>query len=308
MSTVYRPTVLCSTCGDPLTVDELRAMLADTDFVEHGDRGHLGGFEPTPRNYRMARYLTRTTRRERLERKAEKRREWSDGRAAKADAAQARVHEIADRIPFGQPILVGHHSERHHRRDIARIEAGMAATVEHARKADEHASKADGLEAQLSGAIYSDDVDAVERLEEKLSGLEAERERIKTYNAARRRRKAEAPEWMQEDAEAAGLSERELRGLLDTIRVQPYACPLGQFPRYRLENLGGNITRQRKRLEELRRAREIVAAGGRGRGRAMVSRFASDCAECGGRIEKGAEIVYYRFTREAVHADCVEGV
>jgi hypothetical protein len=33
-------------------------------------------------------------------------------------------------IPFGQPILVGHHSEGRARRDQGRIESGMRAGVE----------------------------------------------------------------------------------------------------------------------------------------------------------------------------------
>lgn len=40
----------------------------------------------------------------------------------KADAALARADGIGSLIPMGQPILVGHHSERRHRRDLARID------------------------------------------------------------------------------------------------------------------------------------------------------------------------------------------
>jgi hypothetical protein len=39
-------------------------------------------------------------------------------------------------IPFGQPILVGHHSEKRHRRDLARIDSGMSKGFEEGRKAD----------------------------------------------------------------------------------------------------------------------------------------------------------------------------
>ena len=65
------------------------------------------------------------TRRERLERKLEKRADWAgkakDRSAAAFDAAGKR----AEGIPFGQPILVGHHSERRDRNYRARIAAGM---------------------------------------------------------------------------------------------------------------------------------------------------------------------------------------
>lgn len=49
----------------------------------------------------------------------------------KRDAEQARqaVSRIADGIPLGQPILIGHHSERHARRDAEKIQNGMRRTV-----------------------------------------------------------------------------------------------------------------------------------------------------------------------------------
>jgi len=47
-----------------------------------------------------------------------------------ADSAAAqRAATAADGVPFGQPILIGHHSERHACRDQRRIEAGMRRSV-----------------------------------------------------------------------------------------------------------------------------------------------------------------------------------
>ena len=66
------------------------------------------------------------TRRERLERKLEKRLEWAEGRNRKANAAFDAAHRAVAGIPFGQPILVGHHSERRHRRDLARHDSAMS--------------------------------------------------------------------------------------------------------------------------------------------------------------------------------------
>lgn len=66
---------------------------------------------------------------ERAEERAERFDGYSENRAK--DAAQAReaVARIADGIPLGQPILIGHHSERHARRDAERIENGMRKAV-----------------------------------------------------------------------------------------------------------------------------------------------------------------------------------
>ena len=65
--------------------------------------------------------------------RAEERSEWfteySEHRAEDADRAQKAVAAIAGGTPFGQPILIGHHSERRVRKDAQRIEAGMRRAV-----------------------------------------------------------------------------------------------------------------------------------------------------------------------------------
>lgn len=66
---------------------------------------------------------------ERAEERAERFEEYSDKREQDANRAHAAVAAIADNIPLGQPILVGHHSERHARKDAERIENGMRRAV-----------------------------------------------------------------------------------------------------------------------------------------------------------------------------------
>lgn len=55
-------------------------------------------------------------------------------RAAKAShratGLRDRSRAIGEHIPMGQPILVGHHSERRHRRDVARMNAMESKIVE----------------------------------------------------------------------------------------------------------------------------------------------------------------------------------
>lgn len=63
---------------------------------------------------------------------------------------QQRLHaarSIGDRIPFGQPILVGHHSERGHRRAIERIDANYRAGFAAYDYAEHLAGRADGASA-----------------------------------------------------------------------------------------------------------------------------------------------------------------
>lgn len=66
---------------------------------------------------------------ERAEQRAERFENYQGKRASEADRARAAVSAIAEHIPFGQPILIGHHSERRARRDAQRIEDGMRRAV-----------------------------------------------------------------------------------------------------------------------------------------------------------------------------------
>ena len=67
---------------------------------------------------------------ERQEERAERFEDYHDNRTKDAERAHKAVSAIADSIPLGQPILIGHHSERHARRDAKRIESGMRKAVQ----------------------------------------------------------------------------------------------------------------------------------------------------------------------------------
>lgn len=62
---------------------------------------------------------------ERAEERAERFTTYSESRQSEGDAAHDAVSAIVNGIPLGQPILVGHHSEKRARRDAERIENGM---------------------------------------------------------------------------------------------------------------------------------------------------------------------------------------
>jgi protein-L-isoaspartate O-methyltransferase len=66
---------------------------------------------------------------ERAEERAERFDDYSGKRAREANRAHESVSAIADNIPLGQPILIGHHSEKRARKDAARIENGMRRAV-----------------------------------------------------------------------------------------------------------------------------------------------------------------------------------
>ncbi|WP_328434553.1 DUF3560 domain-containing protein [Streptomyces sp. NBC_00425] len=82
---------------------------------------------------------------ERMERAAERAERYADraGRAAAtSDARWEAAHRISDGIPMGQPILVGHHSERRARRDVDRMHGHMAASIDAGKKASYYADRA----------------------------------------------------------------------------------------------------------------------------------------------------------------------
>lgn len=202
------------------------------------------------------------TYRKRREARAERLRDRADNHEQQADADLSRAHYMADAIPFGQPILAGHHSERRDRNYRDRIDRTTGRGVDHARKADEMRSRADTIDSQLEHGIYSDDPDAIERLEERIAILEAQRQRIKAYNAScRKAAKTGAV------GDLLLLDEKE-RADVDTLaRVAPYQLGPGRaLPGYKLSNLGGNIKRNRDRLAELRdraaRSKASADAGG----------------------------------------------
>ncbi len=178
------------------------------------------------------------TYRERREARVERLRGWAEGREAKAAAAFGKAHMMGDAIPFGQPILG--RADRNYR---DRIDGNMRRGVESARMAERHSERADNIEAAAARAIYSDDTDAVERLAERIALLEAERDRIKAYNASCR--KGSPDPTLLDEAQRASLavSWQYQRAYMERKR--------GQFPAYALSNLNGNIGRQRKRLEAL---------------------------------------------------------
>ncbi|UAN65826.1 DUF3560 domain-containing protein [Serratia sp. JSRIV006] len=66
---------------------------------------------------------------ERQEERAERFSGYSDKRASESGQTLSHVDKLAAAVPFGQPILVGHHSERKARRHAQKIENGMQKAV-----------------------------------------------------------------------------------------------------------------------------------------------------------------------------------
>lgn len=108
---------------------------------------------------------------------------------AAADKAQAeartnsrQANEMASVIPFGQPILCGHHSETRDRNYRSRIDNKYRKGYELAKRAEELRSRAASI--ANNAAIYSDDPAAPDKLAAKVAELEAKQARMKATNKA----------------------------------------------------------------------------------------------------------------------------
>jgi predicted RNA methylase len=187
--------------------------------------------------------IGRTDYQERREAKIERLRNRAASKAQEARATGERAHKIADMIPFGEPIKIGHHSEGRHRRDIGRINSLTGKAIEASEAAQSLAARADA--AEENKAISSDDPEALDRLKVKLASIEAERAKCVAINKAIRAAKGDKVKAVA-NLRAMGFAE-----------FYAWECVTPDFagrigvPAYRLSNLSGNAGNVKKRIEAL---------------------------------------------------------
>ena len=110
--------------------------------------------------------------------------------------------------------------------------------------------------AEKNQSIYADDADAIDRLAERIEKLEQERGRVKEINAYFRRHKIDMLNnddetnriALHQAHEALGLTTAEFKDLAEALRFSRWGKG---YPPFHLQNLGGNINRQKKRLAKL---------------------------------------------------------
>lgn len=190
-----------------------------------------------------------TQRRERIEAAADKAR-------TESNMVYRRARQMADAIPGGQPILVGHHSEGRDRRYRARIHSTFGKSFALQDKADRLAEKAASVG---TGGISSDDPEAIHKLRLQLGEHERKQDLMREANRVLRTRKT--PEAQIAALIELGFSEAEAPNLL-----KPDFMRRVGFPDYALKNNNANIRRIKVRIQELeaasqRQAVEIVGNG-----------------------------------------------
>lgn len=170
----------------------------------------------------------------------------ADALQKQADATSTQARKMAEAIPFGQPILVGHHSEKRDRAYRGRINQKH----EKARALHEQADEARAKAATAgTGGISSDDPDAVVKLREKLAKYETLQATMRDTNKAIRANKTK-PEQIAAIV-ALGLPEKAAATLIEP----DFAGRIG-FADYQLSNNSAEIRRIKARIAELDRAAE----------------------------------------------------
>jgi len=182
------------------------------------------------------------------EAKQEAKRERYLARADKAKGESSAAYQsskaISDMIPFGQPILVGHHSERHHRSDIKKIDNAMRKSIAADEKADYYQQKAAGVGR---AGISSDDPEAVTKLQKKIAGAEHCQELMKSANKIIR----QAPKDTRTVEKIAALEKLDYTTLQAEKLFIPDFCGRVGFASYSLQNNNANISRMKKRIAQL---------------------------------------------------------
>lgn len=152
-----------------------------------------------------------TTLASRAEERADRFSEYSNNRSGEAVAAHDAVQTIGARFEFGQPILIGHHSEKRARKDKERMENGMRRAVSLWDTADYWKRRAEGA---LRNAKYKERPDVRAR-------------RIKTIEADLRKSQRsydEAESWLKMWNECEAEKDAELQKAI-ALRIAG-ACSL----------------------------------------------------------------------------------
>ncbi len=179
---------------------------------------------------------------DRVEAKRERLEKASTKASAESRSRLGAAKRIGDGIPFGQPILVGHHSEKRHRRDIAKIDTNMRKGFEASDRAKSLAGRAAAIG---TGGVSSDDPEAVQKLRAELAPLMKTQSAMKAANVVIKKL-GKTPVALLTALKALGFSDKSAASLLEKDSMGR-----GGFAPYQLTNNGANIRRIEGRIKEL---------------------------------------------------------
>ena len=181
-----------------------------------------------------------------------------EGLAAKHSGLASQYYnqstEMSKYIPMGQPILIGHYSEKSDRNYRDRLWNKMGQSVKHNDTAEYYKGKA--AAADCNDAIYGDDPEAITKVSAKIAELEANQESMKASNKIIKSTKLSDGEKV-EALQKNGHSIESAKEILSPQRWRGAG-----YQGYELTNNSANIRRMRQRLERLERS--LLAAADKG--------------------------------------------
>ena len=151
--------------------------------------------------------------------------------------------EMASIIPMGQPILIGHHSEMSDRNYRDKIHNKFDKSFEKSERAVYYKDKVESIEQ--NDAIFSDDPNALEKLDEKLKSLENSQEFMKLAN-----------KYIRKNDKEGFLKIRFATEKIWKDLTTPNLMGAIGFAHYSLNNNNANIRQVKKRIAQLKN-REI---------------------------------------------------
>jgi len=161
----------------------------------------------------------------------------ADRKRNEAESTLKTARDRASIIPFGQPILVGHHSENRDRGYRAKIESGYRRGFEAMDAASALDAKASAAESNT--AISSDDPDALEALRAKLAKLQSDHAQMIAINKLILKKN-------RAGLTALGLSEAQIVNL-----YTPDCFGSIGFASYKLTNSNGQMKQVKQRIASL---------------------------------------------------------
>jgi hypothetical protein len=149
----------------------LRTILAEAGFEDRGTQGERLSFAEQV-----------GAKQERAEQRAERFEDRAGTADKRSDSLYAGARTMADAIPFGQPILIGHYSEGRDRRFRERISRTFERAFEEGDKAKYYERRAATARATADGAQYSSPAYLGNRIKE----CKAEIGKLERYLAGKR--------------------------------------------------------------------------------------------------------------------------
>lgn len=167
----------------------------------------------------------------------------ADRAEQESKSAYKQSDQMASVIPMGQPILVGHYSEKADRRYRERIHQKMRKGWDLHEKSERLAARAKAVADNR--AIFTDDPTATEQIEAKIAKLEKRHEIMKAANKLIRKGDREALVEM-------GFTETQVSKLF----IPDFMGRIG-FPSYEITNNGANIRRLKERLIKVEKVHQL---------------------------------------------------